>query len=161
MGKLLLAMLAMAACTSAENDGIAALRFPIDGSIENAWGSARLDPAGGVPTTFPVTALGIADGTEVQLLAGLSSTGGYPLTTDDDVIIVDPRELATTTVEGGLAEFPHLGVSTGAWTAGSGTVPAELLCGTTVIAARAYEGDATAKRMLAATWLVAVAPACD
>ncbi len=164
MGKLLLALLALTACTTAEtaeDDGIAALRFPTDGSIEGAWGAARLDPVRGVPTTFPVTSFGIADGTEVQLLAGLSSTEGYPLTTGDDVIIVDTHELATTTVEAGLAEFPHLGVVDGAWTSGSATVPASLLCGTTVIVARAYKGDANAKQLIAATWLLAVSPPCD
>ncbi len=161
MEKLLIALIALSACTTAEDDGIAALWFPTDGSIEDAWGAARLDPISGIPTTFPVTAFGIADGTEVHLLAGLSSTEGYPLTTGDDVIIVDTHELATTTVDAGLAEFPHLGVTEGAWSSGSGTVPAELLCGTTVIAARAYEGDANAKQLVAATWLIAVSPTCD
>lgn len=155
MGKLWLIAFALSACTT-EDDGPASITFPFDGSIEAAWGQARVNPDGGVPTTFPVTAFGIADGAEVQLIAGRSSTAGYPLTTGDDVIIVEQHVLTTSTIVDGHAEFPPLEVVTDSWTAGGDTVPAELLCGATVIAARAYDG----RSMLAATWLVAVAT-CD
>lgn len=153
-------LLGEAGCATDE-PSIPDLVFPTDGSIENAWGRARTDPAAGVVTTFPTEAVGMADGTTVLLFAGRSSNGaGYPLTTGDDVIIADPHLLATSKVEDQRVEFPQLGVSTGTWTSESGTVPDYLLCGVTVIAARAYATTERAASQLAATWLVAVAPDC-
>jgi hypothetical protein len=159
MKKLLLASVVLGACVSDET-AVPALSFPVDGTIEDAWGQARENP--GALTTFPIAAVDIADGTEVRLLAGRSSNDpGYPFTTGDDVIIAEEHLLATSVVAGGEVTFPQLAIVEGVWTSDSGTLPASLLCGVTVVAARAYERAGTAHRMLAATWLVMSTPPCD
>jgi len=134
--------------------------------FNQAWTAARADPALGVAYTFPLITEDMAAGTQVRLVAGRSSNDpGYPETTGDDVILADERYVASTAVdEDGRAEFAPLTVATGAWTSDTGALPADLLCGTTVIAARAYapgDGEVPSYRFLASTFFIAVTDACD
>ena len=133
--------------------------------FNEAWTAARADPARGVTYTFPLVTTGLADGTTVRLVAGRSGNDPQPpSTTGDDVIIADELWLATARVTDDTAGFPPLGVTTGAWGSDRAEIPADLLCGTTVIAVRAYEAgtaDLPAYRLLAATWMIAVTTPCE
>lgn len=134
--------------------------------FEQAWTAARADPALGVAYTFPLVTTDVEPGTEVRLVFGRSSNPpGYPLTTADDVIIADELVVATRAVsDDGAVEFAPLAVTTAGVTSGTSTIPAELLCGTTVIAARAFargDGAVPTYRFVASTFMVAVAPACE
>lgn len=132
--------------------------------FDAAWSAARSNPEQGLAYTFPLVTTDIAPGTQIRLLAGRSTNDpAGPSTTADDVIILDERWVATTTVgDDEKAELPALTVATGAWSSESNAIPVELLCGTTVIAARAFESGADAQsfRFLAATFMTTVTPPC-
>ena len=153
--------IALAGC-AADTPGVAGLEFAHhDGTIEQAWGAART--TGQVDSDFRLVASGMPAGTTVRLIAGRSTDDpAYPLTTGDDVIMADEHLLATSRVAAdGSVTFPALTVTSGTWTSDTATVPDALLCGETVLAARAYRTSASAEQQLASTWLVVVAPACD
>ena len=136
-----------------------------EGPFDAAWTAARQDPTSGFAYTFPLITSGIEPGSQIRLIAGRSTNDpSGPSTTADDVVIADERWLATSTVVAdGSVEFPPLAIATGTWTSESNALPADLLCGTTVIAVRAFEpGHATvpAYRFLASTFMLAATPAC-
>ncbi|MDB4959203.1 MAG: hypothetical protein JWO36_6772, partial [Myxococcales bacterium] len=63
----------------------------------------------------------------------------------------------------GTAELGPLTVATGNWSSDSRSIPVDLLCGTTVIAVRAFapgHGAVPAFRFLASTYMLASTPDC-
>jgi hypothetical protein len=172
MRKLLwVGLITLAACGT-EQPQVPAVYFKMfyGGSYDmqpfnDAWTAARQDPSVGLAYTFPLVTTDIDSGSELRLVAGRSGNEpSGPSTTADDVIIAGERVLATTTVGGaGELAFAKLSVATGTWTSGTNSLPAELLCGTTVIAARAYTPGhkaVPAFKFLASTFMVAVSSAC-
>lgn len=133
-----------------------------------AWNAARNNPQGGLGYTFPLQSDDIEPGAEVRLSMGRPASNGLPLTTADDVIFPNGEYvLVSTQIQNdGSAEFPQLSVETGAWVGppgGATSLPSSLLCGSTVIAARAYQkGDGAlgGARFLAATWYMPVTEDC-
>jgi hypothetical protein len=167
------AALALVGCQDEDGEGVPAMYFEMylganqdPGPFNAAWLAAREDPGVGVAYDFPLVTADMAPETEVRLLAGRSTNGvGYPSTTGDDVILADEMLLETSVVgDDGRVVFAPLAVTTGGWTSDSGSIPASLLCGTTVIAARAFatgDDELPASRFLAAAFFVAVTPACE
>lgn len=131
-----------------------------DARFDAAWTAAFERPELGVDYTFPLLSENIDEGAIVRLYAG-RPTG---FVTGADVIVEDQHLLATTHVRGdGTAEFAPFAVATGNWTGDSFQIPAELLCGETVIVARAFaDGPAGGSpgSFIAATWFTAVAQPC-
>jgi hypothetical protein len=167
------AAFALVGCQGDDHEAVPAIYFEMylggnqdPGPFNAAWTAAREDPGLGVAYDFPLVTADMEPGTPVRLLAGRSTNDpGYPSTTGDDVILADQMHLATSAVgDDGRVVFPPLAVTTGSWTSDSGVIPATLLCGTTVIAARAFatgDGELPAVRFLAASFFVAVTSPCE
>jgi hypothetical protein len=162
-------LLLLPACTTASPEVPAVYFKMFYGSsydmqpFNDAWNAARTTNE--LAYTFPLITVDMPPATELRLIAGRSSNDvGYPSTIADDVIIADEHVLATTTLDGdGRGEFVPLAVATGSWQCGTNSIPADLLCGNTVIAVRAFEKgtrEIPAYRFVASTWMVAVT-GCD
>jgi hypothetical protein len=156
-------------CGAGESGEAAVMVFNIDWShprvVYDAWGEARENPTTGVAYPFAVVSQGIETGAEVDLIAGRSTTDGSVLSTGSDVIMAEERIMATSPIDAeGRAEFGPLDVAMDRWSIRSNTIPYKYLCGTTVIAARAYrmaEGEVPGRQFLAATWFSMVTEPCE
>ncbi len=152
-----------------DSDEAAVLAFDMDWSspepFNDAWRAARENPNAGVDFDFPIVSDGIEPGGQVRLYVGRSTTEGTALEAGGDVILTDDLHVSTTMLDdSGRAHFGPLEVTEGALTSGTDTIHSRYLCGTTVIAARAFrtaDNAVPGSEFLAATWFYAITEPCE
>lgn len=161
LGMLSAAVLAWTGCGGAGPDAPApSLRLngiaggALDPDFASAWDRAAAHPENGLDYPLGVHSSALPRGTKVILLmaryTGLFANG-VPVTSGDYLVS------ASATDASGDATFPPLAVATGSWSESSSSIPAALLCGETLVMARALDGGGT---LLASTWFSVVTPPC-
>ena len=127
----------------------------LDPALSFAWEQARTSPQNGLAYSFAARTSGLPTGTRVDLVMarnlGLSVNGIPVIEGGYDIV-------NTATRADGWAVFDPLGVDTENWAAANHAVPAALLCGETVVMARAM--DASGTTVVASTYLLIVTAPC-
>lgn len=128
----------------------------LDPALALAWEDARVNPDNGLAYAFSVRTTGLREGARIDLVMARYQglfVNGIPVTNGDSMV-----ETTTTRADGTATFDPPMVHSGNDWSGVVYAVPADLLCGETLVMARAM--DVSGTTVVASAWLVVVTAAC-
>ncbi|WP_242343519.1 hypothetical protein [Anaeromyxobacter terrae] len=123
----------------------------LDPALITAWNDARDYPDAGLAYSFKVSTSGLREGARLELVMARNEglfVNGEPVTR------WTYRVQTTTVSSTGVSVFPPPGVDVGNWSSDDSAVPADLLCGETLV--MVWARDASGTTVVASTYVLLV-----